>query len=496
MDETGRCWCGSAHLHAFSADYLRCSECETLVLRHFPEQNPAVVADDESALYGKHYFDRHLTSEYGYPDPQRRAREDMPERCLYWLRTLLGFKTPPGRLLELGCFHGAFVALAAHAGFEARGLDLSPEGCQRARATFGIDVLCGPIENHDIPSHSLDVIAMFDVLEHLMFPVATLQHCRKLLRKGGLLFIQTPRFPEGRSLADLETAQDPFLAQLKPKEHLYLFSSGSVRRLMEAAGFIHLKPVPAIFAHYDMSFVASPDPLHEVPVQARDEILVSSPEGRMVLALLDLDSRATCATQKREESEAWARETGSKLNTLYPQLDAVRNERNLLSAKLDDLQRNFANVEQDRALRGNVIAEQGSRLVALEAEFDLRLKELNALYPQLDALRNERNLLSAKLDDLQRQHENTDQALRLATTDRDAWRAHFDVAVSRAQVAENRHADLISENRSLLIQLSEAQRASQQAQISLAQATQDLDALRRNPWVKLSNWLRFRRTEP
>ncbi|HNY40887.1 MAG TPA: hypothetical protein PKJ41_10845, partial [Bryobacteraceae bacterium] len=117
---------------------------------------------------------------------------------------------------------------------------------------------------------------------------------------------------------------------------------------------------------------------------------------------------------------------------------------------------------------------------------------LNALYPQLDALRNERNLLSAKLEDLHRQQENTERALLLATTDRDAWRNHFDAAVSRAQIAENQHAAKTSENRTLLTQLSEAQRVSQQALSSLSQATHDLDALRRDPWVRLSNWLRSR----
>ncbi|MGQ9532551.1 MAG: class I SAM-dependent methyltransferase, partial [Desulfotomaculales bacterium] len=118
-----------------------------------------------------------------------RARTDLPERCLYWLRTLLKYKLPPGRVLELGCGHGGFVALLRWAGFEAIGLELSPWVVGFARQTFGIPTLLGPVENQVIEPSSLEAIVLMDVLEHLPNPLSTLRHCLELLKQDGIFVI-------------------------------------------------------------------------------------------------------------------------------------------------------------------------------------------------------------------------------------------------------------------------------------------------------------------
>ena len=200
-----------------------------------PAASELTVARDEDAYYGRHYFDR-LSENYDQPSLDVRARTDMPERCVYWLRTLLKYKGPPARVLELGSAHGGFVALLRAAGYDATGLDLSPALVESARQRFAIPMLDGPIESQNIEAQSLDAVALMDVLEHLPDPISAMSRCGELLSSSGLLVIQTPRYVEGRSFEEMELSNDPFLQQLKPDQHLFLFSQSSLEQFLRRIG--------------------------------------------------------------------------------------------------------------------------------------------------------------------------------------------------------------------------------------------------------------------
>jgi SAM-dependent methyltransferase len=227
-----RCWCGDARLEEFSTQYWRCG-CGTLVDRAFPEEDLTQVAD-QGEFYGRDYYLKHLSDDFGFPTLPERARADLPERSLYWLRMLLRYRLPPGRVLELGSAHGGFVALLLWAGFDATGLELSPWLAGFARETFGVPMLVG--------------LVLMDVLEHLQNPTGTLGHALTLLRPDGLLVVQTPAFPEELDFAAMTATGHPFLQQLRPKDHLFLFSRRSVRELLAHLGVAHVVFEPAIFS--------------------------------------------------------------------------------------------------------------------------------------------------------------------------------------------------------------------------------------------------------
>jgi ADP-heptose:LPS heptosyltransferase/predicted nucleic acid-binding Zn-ribbon protein len=131
--------------------------------------------------------------------------------------------------------------------------------------------------------------------------------------------------------------------------------------------------------------------------------------------LADLQSNFTAVEKDRSDRGQLIEAQGKKLTklegefdirlkelkALYASADDLKNERNLLQAQLADLQSNFTAVEKDRSDRGQLIEAQGKKLTKLEGEFDIRLKELKALYASADDLKNERNLLQAQLADLQ-----------------------------------------------------------------------------------------------
>jgi len=404
------CWCGSGELVPFSAEYLRCLTCETLRVVRMPDAVDRVTKD-EQGLYGKDYWFAHQERDLGYPDIVGRARLDLPERALYWLRTALKYKKPPGRVLELGSSHGGFVALLGWAGFEARGLELSPWVVDYARRTFGVSMLLGRLEDQAVEPGSLDLIALMDVLEHLDRPEATMRRAVELLKPEGVLLIQTPRYPEDRAHEAMVAAADPFLDHLKAGEHLFLFSERSVAELLRRVGAGAMVFEPAIFSQYDMCVVAGRTRLATTDPQEVDAALAATPGGRLVRGLLDLDDRIKDVEHRLAGVEE---DRVARLRALERQADEL--------AKIPALRAEIEHAARQLAERQAVIDRQADTLAKIPALRALlehaagQLAERQAVIDQqADALARIPGL-EADLAHVRAQHEasEADRAARLA----------------------------------------------------------------------------------
>ena len=334
------------------------------------------VRDDEKGLYGRDYWFSHQKEDLGYPDLGERARLDLPERCLHWLKILLTAKLPPARVLEVGCAHGGFVALMRWAGFDATGLELSPFVVRFAQETFHVPVLLGPLEDQQLPSASLDAIVMYDVLEHLPDPVGTLAACGRLLNDDGVLIVQTPWYKGWTTAEELHAQQDQFVDHLKASEHLFLFSNASLRQLFAEVGFPATRFEPSFFA-YDQFVVAGrtlPDPIHE---DQSDEALGKTPSSRLTRALLDKDRECRSIAARLQACEE---DRAARLAVIKKQgAEAARVPG--LVAERDDLTRRLVASEEDRAARLAVIEKQGAeigRVPGLIAERDDLARKLVA----------------------------------------------------------------------------------------------------------------------
>jgi 2-polyprenyl-3-methyl-5-hydroxy-6-metoxy-1,4-benzoquinol methylase len=285
------CWCGNQELSEFGEGYHRCDQCQTLVAKIGRKQADPRVTDEHADLYGRDYWFSHQTSDLQCPDILSRSRSDLAERCVHWLRSLLQFKLPPAKVLEIGCAHGGFVAMLRQAGFDAQGLELSPSIVKLAQKTFDVPVLAGPIEDQKIAAGSLDAIVIMDVMEHLPQPLTTLGRCVELLKPDGVLLVQTPAYPERKKLTQLRAMGHQFPQMLDPNEHLFLFSKTSAALVFERLDAAFIEFVPAIFDFYDVSFVASRSPLVQTTPQQRSNALCATLGGRFMQAMLDLDER-------------------------------------------------------------------------------------------------------------------------------------------------------------------------------------------------------------
>jgi 2-polyprenyl-3-methyl-5-hydroxy-6-metoxy-1,4-benzoquinol methylase len=356
MNSTHPCWCGQTNLAEFSPEYLICESCQTLVVKTWPPAEQFDVVHDESDFYGRSYYESHVIQDYGLPSLGERARNDLNERCMHWMRTVLKYRLPPARTLELGSAHGGFVALMRWAGFDASGLEISPWLVEYAKSTFGVPMLTGPVEKQNIEPGSLDLILHFDVLEHLPDPRATMRRCMELLKPDGLMILQTPCFPAGRTYEEMVRNKDRFLEQLKPAEHLHLFNRASIARLFSEVGapFLHFEP--AIFDHYDMFLVASARELTPHSEEEATEALLRRPEGRIIQALLDANTQGKELTRRYGESEA------------------------------------------DREARLRLLGEADARIREIEADREARLRQADARIKEIEADREARLQLLRKAD--------------------------------------------------------------------------------------------------
>jgi 2-polyprenyl-3-methyl-5-hydroxy-6-metoxy-1,4-benzoquinol methylase len=336
MDDDMQCWCGNTNLLPFSDEYVRCAECETLKSLVGLTEDETQVHDDSQDFYGKQYWEEHQSADLGQPDIFTRSRTDLPERCLHWLETLLRYKLPPASVLELGCAHGGFVYLLKQAGYSAEGLELSPSIVDYAKKTFDIPVYTGFVEDQGIPEGSLDMIVLMDVIEHLPHPKETMQHCLNLLKDDGVIIVQCPCYVEGTSHRQMLETENKFLNMLIGDEHLFLFSKSSITRFFSELGIANIQFEKAMFDVYDMFFVVGKKSLQPLPRDTIEQNLSTSPEGRIIQALLDQKDDLGTLKAHAALLEINAQQHITDIRKLIAELEQKNEQISMLSKACDE----------------------------------------------------------------------------------------------------------------------------------------------------------------
>lgn len=97
----------------------------------------------------------------------------------------------PGRLLDIGCGNGAFLARAADMDWQVQGCEVDPKAVAACRS-IGLDVIEGDAFAPALENQPFDVITMSHVIEHVHDQPALLQRAYELLRPGGWLWTASP----------------------------------------------------------------------------------------------------------------------------------------------------------------------------------------------------------------------------------------------------------------------------------------------------------------
>jgi 2-polyprenyl-3-methyl-5-hydroxy-6-metoxy-1,4-benzoquinol methylase len=106
-------------------------------------------------------------------------------------------KKARGRLPDIGCGNGYFMALCRSKGYEVQGIDVSKWAATYATEALGITVHIGQIDDVELPRGQFDIITMWHSLEHTRNPRYTIEKAKGWLKADGILAIEVPNY-EGR----------------------------------------------------------------------------------------------------------------------------------------------------------------------------------------------------------------------------------------------------------------------------------------------------------
>lgn len=147
-------------------------------------------------------------------------------------RTLRRLHPRGGRMVELGSGLGYLLRSFKDEGWDVLGIDPWRAAPMHTRKVHGFETVPATLEQARLPDASADVVVMLHVIEHVPDPVATLREIHRVLRPGGHLVMETPRYDTlmFRLLGHRERS-------LRCDGHVYFFTFDTLRRSYEKAGF-------------------------------------------------------------------------------------------------------------------------------------------------------------------------------------------------------------------------------------------------------------------
>ncbi len=159
--------------------------------------------------------------------------ENEPARAVTFRRALdrLERHVPVrGPLLDVGCYTGVFLDVAAARGWPVTGVEPSRWAAEAARAK-GHEVHGGTLATAALAPARFAVVTMWDALEHYTDPVAELRRARAVTRPGGYLALTTMRIDA--PVVRLLRRRWPWYMRM----HLSYFTPATVERALALAGW-------------------------------------------------------------------------------------------------------------------------------------------------------------------------------------------------------------------------------------------------------------------
>jgi SAM-dependent methyltransferase len=210
--------CQGPSMRTFGPALVKCGSCG---LAYYPEDMaPEVV----SGLYGELYF--HGDEYYDYVAQRPALDANFSRR----LGSVGKYLPPNASVVELGCAYGFFLALikdrvASHIGF-----DISEPAVAYARSTLGVNATTDEFLNW-YPVEPIDMVVMWDFIEHVINPEAFLAHSAAVLKPGGYVVLTT-----GDIGAFVPRLRRLRWRMIHPPTHVYYFTVASLGAVMRRHG--------------------------------------------------------------------------------------------------------------------------------------------------------------------------------------------------------------------------------------------------------------------
>jgi len=221
---------------------VRCCRCGLMYLN--PRPSPAQMS--------RYYPATYLPYKSAIEDEQWTLMRWVRRRNIRRYRQVVEELSPrvPGRILDVGCSTGIFLAEMRNADWETYGIDPSPVAVAYARQRFGLEVFEGPLSEADLATERFTVVTMWDVLEHTFNPLKILKSIHQLLETEGIVVITIPSYESWDRLLF-----GRYWIGYDAPRHLYVFPREVLQSMLTHVGFeiVHLR---CAFGGY-YTFIAS-----------------------------------------------------------------------------------------------------------------------------------------------------------------------------------------------------------------------------------------------
>ena len=204
----------------------RCPTCELGFLDPRPSEN------EIERLYREAYFSEQYDKGIGLASPEYPKRLRGETHRTRFIKSV----KPSGRLLDIGCGYGYFLAACREAGYDAEGTDVSEWAAQHAAENLNISVAVGKINDIHYDFKCFDIITMWHFLEHSPDPHLVLRKVRTWLKPDGILVVDVPNY----NGTDARYKWEGWVGWQLPY-HYWHFTFNSLKLLLYQHGFRILK---------------------------------------------------------------------------------------------------------------------------------------------------------------------------------------------------------------------------------------------------------------
>lgn len=229
---------GKNHQQLYKRDGFGIVECRSCGLVFVnPRLEVKKIRDhyDETYYQSKNSQDKTRYFDYNF----RYLKDKEKKRFNDIFANLEKFLPSKGRLLDVGAATGFLVLEAQKRGWKAEGVEISKWAADYGKKTLKIKMFNGDLFKANYPKESFDAITMLDVFEHLEDPIKELKEAYRILKKGGIIYIETINFDNFITKNIIKNKYK----HMVPAYHLIYFGRKQLREFFIKAKFEVLKEI-------------------------------------------------------------------------------------------------------------------------------------------------------------------------------------------------------------------------------------------------------------
>jgi 2-polyprenyl-3-methyl-5-hydroxy-6-metoxy-1,4-benzoquinol methylase len=210
----------------YSFQFVQCKNCDTVFMTPRATPNVLKAFYRNSKLY--EYWNKFI-----FPASMNVRREKIfKPRVARLIDICKKYNIASDCIVEVGAGYGIFCEELMRKRYFKRVIAVEPNSdLANTCRSSGLEVIEAPIENIDHEKYKANVLAAFEVVEHLFSPQTFIENCAKILESNSLMILTCPNY-KGFDIGSLAENSDSIDA-----EHINMFNPDSVELLLNRCGF-------------------------------------------------------------------------------------------------------------------------------------------------------------------------------------------------------------------------------------------------------------------